>query len=60
MHPELLAALAEQRRREIQAEFARTRLGRRIVRRTVARLLRSAGDRLFRIGVALDLDEAHA
>ena len=58
MHPELLAVLAEQRRREIHADFARTRLGRRIVRRAVARLLRAAGDRLLRLGVALD--EAHA
>lgn len=54
MHPKLLAELAEQRRREIHADFERTRLGRRIIRRGVARLLRSVGDRLFRLGVALD------
>lgn len=54
MHPHILAALAEERQREICAEYKRCAACRGRVRRTVAWLLRSCGDRLFRLGVALD------
>lgn len=54
MHPDLLAMLANERRREVRLEYARCGPGRKIVRRTVARLLRACGDLLFRLGVTLD------
>ena len=54
MHPHLLAMLAEERGREIALEFRRGAAGSGRMRRALARLLRSCGDRLFRLGVALD------
>ncbi len=54
MHPHQLAALAEERQREIGLEFRRYAADSGRMRRYVARLLRSCGDRLFRLGVALD------
>lgn len=54
MHPDLLAAFADERRREIRLEYARCGRGRRTIRRTAARLLRAIGDRLFRLGMRLD------
>jgi hypothetical protein len=53
MHPHLLAVLAEERRREVRTEFRRSAGGGQL-RRAAARLLRGLGDRLFRLGVALD------
>jgi hypothetical protein len=50
----MLAALAEERRREISMDFRRCAADSRRMRRSIARLLRSCGDRLFRLGVALD------
>ena len=54
MHPEVFAVLARERRREILLEFERSRPRRRVVRRLFARVLRSAGDGLFQLGVRLD------
>ena len=54
MHPELIAVLARERRREILLEFERSRRRRPVARRLLARLLRASGDRLFRLGVRLD------
>ena len=54
MHPHMLALLAEQRQREVYQEYRRCAAGPARLRRTLARLLRSCGDRLFRLGVALD------
>jgi hypothetical protein len=54
MPPYVLAALAAARQREICAEYKRCPAGRRRVRRAFARLLRTCGDRLLRLGVALD------
>ena len=54
MNPYLLAELSRDRCREVRAEYARANRGRFVLRPLAARLLRAFGDRLFRLGVALD------
>jgi hypothetical protein len=54
MNAYLLAELGRERRRILRAEFARGPIVMPVVRPLLARALRAAGDRLFRLGVALD------
>lgn len=54
MNPYLLSELSRDRCREVRAEYARANQGRSRLRPSAARLLRAAGDRPFRLGVALD------
>jgi hypothetical protein len=54
MNPHLLAVLARERRRAILADAARGDVLGVALRVTLARALRASGDRLFRLGVALD------
>jgi hypothetical protein len=54
MNPYVLAALGRERRRAVQAEFARGDVLGIALRVALARALRRAGERLFLIGVALE------
>ena len=54
MNPHMLAELGRERRQHLRAEFARGPMLVPRVRPLVARALRASGDRLFRLGVALD------
>jgi hypothetical protein len=54
MNPHLLAALGRERRRDLDADFARGDVLGNLLRPLTARTLRSVGERLFRLGVALD------
>jgi len=54
MNPHVLAALSRERRRALEEDFARGDLLGNALRASVARVLRAAGEGLFRLGVALD------
>jgi hypothetical protein len=54
MNHELLAALGRERRQHLRDEFAKGPIEVPEMRPLVARALRASGDRLFRLGVALD------
>jgi hypothetical protein len=54
MDPQILAALSRERRRALAEDFARGDLLGNGLRTTAARVLRAAGEGLFRLGVALD------
>jgi hypothetical protein len=54
MNPHLLAALGRERRRALDEEFARGDLFTSEFRPLMARALRTLGEALFRLGVALD------
>jgi hypothetical protein len=54
MNQELLAALSRERRRAIQADYARGDVLGIALRSAIARSLRRLGESLFRLGVALD------
>jgi hypothetical protein len=54
MNPYMLAELGRERRASLRAEFARGPIEIPVVRPLLARALRASGDRLFRLGVALD------
>jgi hypothetical protein len=54
MNPYLLAELGRERRHLLRAEYARGPILVPGVRFLLARALRASGDRLFRIGVALE------
>ena len=54
MNPHLLAALGRERRRALDADFARGDLFGTGLRTLTARALRTMGEALFRLGTALD------
>jgi hypothetical protein len=54
MNPYELAALSRERQRALRAEAARGDVLAIALRAGLARALRASGDRLFRLGVALD------
>jgi hypothetical protein len=54
MNPHLLATLGRERRRALDADFARGNLFGAEPRITTARVLRTIGEAMFRLGVALD------
>lgn len=54
MSPELLAVLCRERRRAVAEEYANGDLLAPAMRALTARSLRALGERLFRLGVALD------
>lgn len=54
MNPHLLAALGRERRRALQEDFAQGELFANDARILAARVLRAAGEGLFRLGMALD------
>ena len=54
MNPHILAVLARELRRELDEDFERGDVFGPLLRTTVARMLRAAGEGLFRLGVALD------
>lgn len=54
MNPHVLAALGRERRRDLLADAARGDVLGIALRVALARALRASGDRLFRLGVALD------
>ena len=54
MNPYLLAAMGRERRRALEEDYARGDLLGNGLRVLTARSLRSAGEGLFRLGVALD------
>jgi hypothetical protein len=54
MNSDLLAELARERRARLRDEFAKGPIAVPELRPFVARALRASGDRLFRLGVALD------
>jgi hypothetical protein len=54
MNSDLLAALGRERRATLRDEFAKGPMVVPALRPFVARALRASGDRLFRLGVALD------
>ena len=54
MNPHLLAALGRERRRALDEDFARGDLLGIGLRISAARVLRAAGEGLFRLGMALD------
>ena len=54
MNHHMLAELGRERRLRLRAEFARGPIAIPVVRPLIARALRASGDRLFRLGVALD------
>ncbi len=54
MNHHMLTELGRQRRQVLRAEFARSSRSAPLMRALVARALRASGDRLFRLGVALD------
>ena len=54
MNPHLLAALGRERRRALEVDFAQHELFGNGPRLLAARVLRAAGEGLFRLGMALD------
>lgn len=54
MNPHLLATLGRERRRALEADFARGDIFGKALRLLAARMLRAVGEALFRLGVALD------
>lgn len=54
MNPDLLAALGRERRRALDKEFASGDLFNNEFRPLTARALRTLGERLFRLGMALE------
>jgi hypothetical protein len=54
MDPHLLATLGRERRRAVEADYARAQLFGSEPRITAARVLRTIGEAMFRLGVALD------
>jgi hypothetical protein len=54
MHPHLLVMLSRERHRALEADFARGDIFAIALRLLAARTLRSVGEALFRLGVALD------
>ncbi len=54
MNHHMLTELGRQRRQLLRDEFARSSRPAPVMRPLVARVLRASGDRLFRLGVALD------
>jgi hypothetical protein len=54
MNPHLLATLGRERRRAVEADYARGKLFGSEPRITTARVLRTIGEAMFRLGVALD------
>lgn len=54
MNPHLLAAMGRERRRALKEDFAQGELFGNGPRILAARLLRAAGEGLFRLGMALD------
>jgi len=54
MNPQLLAALSRERRRAVKQDFARGDMLGNGLRSLAARVLRAAGEGLFRLGMALD------
>jgi hypothetical protein len=54
MNPHLLAALGRERRRALAEEFARGELFNNELRALTARALRTLGEGLFRLGMALE------
>ena len=54
MNQDVLAELGRERRRVLRDEFARGPILMPEMRPWLARALRASGDRLFRLGVALD------
>jgi hypothetical protein len=54
MNHHLLAEVGRQRRHDLRADFARGPILVPELRPLLARALRASGDRLFRLGVALD------
>jgi hypothetical protein len=54
MNPHLLVEMSRERRHLVRAEYARGPYRMPVMRPLIARALRASGDRLFRLGVALD------
>jgi len=54
MNHHLLAEMGRERRQLLREEFARGPILMPVLRPLLARALRASGDRLFRLGVALD------
>ena len=54
MNPHLLATLGRERRCAVKADYARGNLFGTEPRITTARVLRTIGEAMFRLGVALD------
>jgi hypothetical protein len=54
MNPHLLAALGRERRRAVEEDFARGDIFDNGMRLLTGRALRTLGEGLFRLGVALD------
>ena len=54
MNHHLLAEMGRERRQLLREEFARGPIRLPVLRPLIARALRSSGDRLFRLGVALE------
>ncbi len=54
MNHHLLVELGRERRRILRAEYARGPIRLTAMRPLIARALRASGDRLFRLGVALE------
>ncbi len=54
MDPYFLAALARERRRAVETDYALADLFTVWLRMVTARALRTAGERIFQLGVALD------
>jgi hypothetical protein len=54
MNPHLLTALARERRRALDEDFARGDILGKGLRILAARVLRAAGEGLFRLGMTLD------
>ncbi len=58
MNPYLLAALGRERRRALEADYARGDVLGIAFRAALARALRRTGEGLFRLGVAMEGDQA--
>ena len=54
MNHHLLAEMGRERRAVLREEFARGPIRLPVVRPLIARALRASGDRIFRLGVALE------
>ena len=54
MNPHLLAAMGRERRRALKEDFAGGDVLGNALRSVAARILRAAGEGLFRLGMALD------